>query len=386
MDIVPIEVEIWSAIKSNSLSISAAIKQLHEARDTGIRLSSRSIDLLSLESDDRRREFAAEMGEVPFNQSTLITCMGTLKKESEECDAINLLVVGTEAGQLYVLPQDPINSAFLCKIDLPSIPTLLSVSGTFDVEWRVSVVCRDGKLYTVKNGDYRGSAVLSGAVTDLGAQAVAVVRQDKFLWVATMDRLVTCYTNKGKRLKGLVLSEDLSDLCIMTLKRAKVNFLLVVALHSGEVCIYRELTVIHSFKADSPVVALCYGQYGREEHSLILVHSQGALTIKMWKRTADIEHFNRISGPPPEQDIPLPVPKKTKLYVEQTQRERERAPDIHRAFQRDLCKLRLTTARAYVKTLTDGSLVCVHSIHPSFLPFFYGIDRPTDRLPLTTSC
>lgn len=32
------------------------------------------------------------------------------------------------------------------------------------------------------------------------------------------------------------------------------------------------------------------------------------------------------------------------------------APDIHRAFQRDLCKMRLETARAYVKTLsTDGS-------------------------------
>ena len=37
--------------------------------------------------------------------------------------------------------------------------------------------------------------------------------------------------------------------------------------------------------------------------------------------------FNRVSsflsqGPPAEQDIPLNVPKKTKLYVEQTQRER----------------------------------------------------------------
>jgi hypothetical protein len=64
-----------------------------------------------------------------------------------------------------------------------------------------------------------------------------------------------------------------------------------------------------------------------------------------------------LQGPPPEQDIPLAVPKKTKLYVEQTQREREMASEIHRRFQRDLCKLRLTTARAYVKTLTDGFMV-----------------------------
>lgn len=31
--------------------------------------------------------------------------------------------------------------------------------------------------------------------------------------------------------------------------------------------------------------------------------------------------------------------------------------DIHRAFQKDLCKLRLSTARSYVKTLTDGQMV-----------------------------
>ena len=48
------------------------------------------------------------------------------------------------------------------------------------------------------------------------------------------------------------------------------------------------------------------------------------------------------------------MPKKTKLYVEQTQREREQAVDMHQAFQRDLLKLRLNTARAYVKILKDG--------------------------------
>jgi len=53
-------------------------------------------------------------------------------------------------------------------------------------------------------------------------------------------------------------------------------------------------------------------------------------------------------------DVPLKVPKKTRLYVDQTQREREQATDMHRIFQRDLCKLRLSTARSYVKIITDG--------------------------------
>jgi hypothetical protein len=54
--------------------------------------------------------------------------------------------------------------------------------------------------------------------------------------------------------------------------------------------------------------------------------------------------------------MPLQIPKKTRLYVEQTQREREQALDMHRIFQRDLAKLRLTSARAYVKILTDGQV------------------------------
>ncbi len=50
------------------------------------------------------------------------------------------------------------------------------------------------------------------------------------------------------------------------------------------------------------------------------------------------------------------VPKKTRLYVEQTQREREQASEMHRVFQKDLARMRLATARTYVKVLTDGQV------------------------------
>ena len=84
------------------------------------------------------------------------------------------------------------------------------------------------------------------------------------------------------------------------------------------------------------------------------VGASGALTIKFIQRTADLDVSSHPPGPPPEQDVPLSIPKKTKLYVEQTQREREQATEMHRVFQRDLCKLRLNTARAYVKIISDG--------------------------------
>ena len=53
------------------------------------------------------------------------------------------------------------------------------------------------------------------------------------------------------------------------------------------------------------------------------------------------------------------VPKKTKLYVDQSAREREQPVEMHRVFQRDLCKLRLSTARAYVKLLSEHGVGAV---------------------------
>jgi hypothetical protein len=41
--------------------------------------------------------------------------------------------------------------------------------------------------------------------------------------------------------------------------------------------------------------------------------------------------------------VPLDVPKKTRLYVEQMQREREHAVDMHRMTQRGMAKLQLAT-------------------------------------------
>jgi len=318
------------------------------------------MDLVALDGEDNMQactEFVERMKASANVQQTLITCMDVLKKDSEEPDAISLIVVGTESGHVYILPQDPSNSNFLCKLQLPtSCPVMFSVSGMFDVDWRIVVASRDGKLYTIKGGDVRGTAVMTGNVVDAGCSVIAMTRQDKLTWVATMDKLLSCYSVKGKRTATIVLNEDVADMTCISVKRAKTNFLLLVALASGEIRMYKESRIFHTFRVEAPVTALRFGPYGREASSLVIVHGNGALTFKILKRLADLDGSNT-SSIPEDQETPLAIPKKTKLYVEQTQRERELSADIHRAFQKDLCKLRLETARAYVKTLTDGRML-----------------------------
>lgn len=96
-----------------------------------------------------------------------------------------------------------------------------------------------------------------------------------------------------------------------------------------------------------------FGTYGTEPNTLILVYRNGGLEFKYLNRKANLQ-TNKDGGPPIEQNIPLQLPKKTKLYLEQANREKQYATEMHRAFQKDLCKLRLQTTRAYVKILTDG--------------------------------
>jgi Bardet-Biedl syndrome 1 protein len=120
---------------------------------------------------------------------------------------------------------------------------------------------------------------------------------------------------------------------------------------------YKENACVHTINVEKPVLGMRFGQYGREDNTLCILHGKGALTIKIWKRANRYDALKAAGGPPPEQDIPIAVPKKTKLYVEQLQREKDQGADIHRLFQRDLCKLRLETARAYVKVLTDVNMV-----------------------------
>ena len=86
-----------SFLTPDSIDDKTAVKLLSEARDSGVQLSARSTELLSFDSDNQGRiNFIKEMKNVAYQQLTLITAMDTLKKDSDDLDALTMLVVGTD--------------------------------------------------------------------------------------------------------------------------------------------------------------------------------------------------------------------------------------------------------------------------------------------------
>mmetsp|Transcript_23512 Transcript_23512/g.51569 ORF Transcript_23512/g.51569 Transcript_23512/m.51569 type:complete len:590 (+) Transcript_23512:193-1962(+) len=340
------EVAIWDELKKDSIDVKTAIERLSAARESGTVLSNISIDLLSLDEPEKQADLVKFSKDQLQQQHTSITCMEVLKQNMEEPTAVSMLVLGTENRMVYILDSSALNVA--TKVELDAVPTFISVIGLYDVEYRVTVACRDGNIYTIKNGQ-----VLS-SVIELETQPVGLVRFDKNVYVGCMDNVIHSFHFKGKKNHSIYLPSSISCMNLLHITKTRAAKALVVALGNGEVRVYNGKHLVSITKTNDVVTGMKLGTFGREEGSMVLSFKNGALMVKILQRNANLEVSSAAPGPPPEQDIPLDVPKKTKLYVEQTSREREQAIDMHRTFQRDLCKLRLSTARAYVNLLGAG--------------------------------
>jgi len=126
----------------------------------------------------------------------------------------------------------------------------------------------------------------------------------------------------------------------------------VIGLEDKTVCVYKDKFLVNQFSSPDVISAIQFGRFGREEGSLIMVTKGGGLLVKILKRTATFDDKDIIqAGPPSGQALKLDVPKKTKLFVDQTIREREHGTMMHRQFMHDLQRLRLNATKSYAESL-----------------------------------
>ena len=340
VDIAGEESQIWTALAEGSTDPKAAVQELASARDKGISLSSRSLDLLGLDKPEQRLAYVEATKRVPLKQLSVVTCMEIIRQDREDMDAVSSLVIGTEACDVLLL--SPMGSAIDARCTLPSVPQMLAVVGLKDVNYRVVVGCRDGNIYQVKNGQILGRKL------ELESGPVALIALSNSIVVACMDRTIHSYTFKGRKNYSIHLPSNVTSLETIVTRQHRTVECYAVGLAGNEVRVYNGKHLVSILPVDAPVTCLRFGSYGREANTLLIATKAGSLFVKMLRRGANLETQGN-AGPPPEQDVPLALPKKTKLYIEQTQRERDHTVHMHRTFQAELTKMRLNTARAFVK-------------------------------------
>ena len=116
----------------------------------------------------------------------------------------------------------------------------------------------------------------------------------------------------------------------------------------------RLLSILH---LSDTAVGLVFGPVGRESTALTVSTKSGAMYVQLLRRKA-VSLLHHLAGKIDQEiAIPpkLPIPKKTKTYIDWTTRERNDCDTMHYLFQRGMVKLKLNAAREYVGLMTSGA-------------------------------
>ncbi|XP_075934470.1 BBSome complex member BBS1 [Anarhichas minor] len=346
LEVNSLEQDVWHQAREGGIDPVTLREMLESVRKkANVPLSVRSLRFLSLETGDMD-EFVQLHKQQPIRRQTVITCIGTLKKSTADEDGVSCLVIGTESSDVFVL--DPEAFIILSKMSLPAAPAMMDVTGQFDVEFRITVACRNGNIYILRRDSDKPKYSI-----ELSYHPVGLVRVGKNVVVGCTDESLQGFTQKGKKLWRAVLPAPITTMAAMDLPTRGFQAVLV-GLANCEVHLYRDKNLLSTIKTPDVVTSICFGRYGREDGTLIVTTKGGGLMVKILKRTAAFDDRDGTAGPPPAQSVRLNVPKKTKLYVDQTLRERESGLAMHRAFQMDLSRLRLSAAKSYVKALESS--------------------------------
>lgn len=221
----------------------------------------------------------------------------------------------------------------LRQVSLPSVPVFIEVSGLFDVDYRLIISCRDAHIYTLKRG-FKSARIC----VQLNSQAVGLVRVNTMILVGCMDNSLSTYTTKGICMWTLQLKDRIT--CMTPIDVDLLGLRLVaVALTSRQIIIYQDKHRVDCIETHDVVTSMKFGRYGREDGTLVMVSANGSLTINILKRTAKFypkEIPSDLLSMSSSAHQSLNIPKKTKLFVDQTMRERDESVGQYPLIRRTL--------------------------------------------------
>ncbi|CAF0801946.1 unnamed protein product [Didymodactylos carnosus] len=185
---------------------------------------------------------------------------------------------------------------------------------------------------------------------------IYIIESEAFTILATMKcPSPPAYLNVsgGKRYWKHSLPSIITAMCLIDY-RPKAFQAVAVALGNNEIHLYKDKFLVDVIQVDDVVHAMRFGRFGREDGTLIMITKNGGLIVKILKRTATFEDTDVLHGPPKEQNMKIDVPKRTKLYVDQTLREKELAETMYRVFQQDLIRLKFLAGKEFLKSIQSG--------------------------------
>ncbi|XP_029177089.1 protein dispatched-like [Nylanderia fulva] len=307
-------------------------------------LSPRTLKFLSLDNN-LRLSFVEQYRRLPLVKVNALTTIAIIRRDSWNDPASSCLILGTEVGEVLIL--DPRAFSIMDKHQLEWPPVSFASCGLWTGDGRIMVIGRDGKIGAIR----RGSPVKLWEPLPAPAVAISILTSEGAA-VAVMDGTLVGFSKRGIKLWYISIPGMILDLVSLPVPQSGLSLLAVSTAGYG-VRIYDGKHHVDTVKIMEPVSALKYGRMGQEERTIAMITVGGGLCMKILKRTADFNVNNSISNSSSCNTSKFSIPKKTRLFVDQTIRERAEAKKIHNTFQQGFLRLRLTTAKRASENLSE---------------------------------
>ncbi|KAM0729737.1 BBSome complex member BBS1 [Formica fusca] len=348
IDAHPKEREIWHKCgldeELNVLTLADDLELLLKELGASF-LSPRTLKFLSMDSN-LRLSFAEQYRRIPLVKANALTAIAIIRRDSWNDPASSCLILGTEAGEILIL--DPRAFSIMDKHQLEWPPVAFASCGLWTGDGRIMVIGRDGKIGAIR----RGSPVKLWETLPAPAVAISVLTSEGAA-VAVMDGTLVGFSKRGIKLWYINIPGIILDLVSLPVPQSGLSLLAVSTAGYG-VRIYDGKHHVDTVKIMEPVSALKYGRMGQEERTIAMITVGGGLCMKILKRTADFNVNNSMSNSLSCNTSKFSIPKKTRLFVDQTIRERAEAKKIHNTFQQGFLRLRLTTAKRAFENLSEN--------------------------------
>eukprot|EP00792_Barthelona_sp_PAP020_P007236 TRINITY_DN3128_c0_g1_i4.p2 TRINITY_DN3128_c0_g1~~TRINITY_DN3128_c0_g1_i4.p2 ORF type:complete len:583 (-),score=152.36 TRINITY_DN3128_c0_g1_i4:186-1934(-) len=352
LPIDPDEERLWNQVFNESCNILRLSDGLTQLQTAQRRLTEFSSTFL-LFPEKYRESYIQITGKKAmngFNQSSVVTCLTTIRKLSQDAGSPSCIVVGDEFGNVHILDEQVLTIETTITMPNESAISHISAFGVLDKEYRLVVCTRAGQIYIVKDGR------LTQARIEVEAPPIGTALIGTHIFIACMNKMMIITDQRGRSPRQIQMPDFIVGIQPVFFSTGTAFKGAIIGLANGTVRVYSSRgPVVSEFSINERITGFRFGVYGREDGACVVIGRSAALHIKMLSRLANLSADIGIRpAQTAEMSKPLPIPSKSQLFLELAEAEKQNAPSIHRAFQKELSQMRLTTSKEFLKLLQHG--------------------------------
>lgn len=309
-------------------------------------LSDFTVEMLNLKGEQKQIDFINQNKGAVIIIKNYITCLHSMKKvESSSKATPSILLVGTETKQVMVI--DPSENKILLKIPLPEAPFLVNSTGGYETDHKIFVADRGTSIYIINR-----SNAIQFTIT-VPQCMVSMLVSPRNIYIGTIGRSYQSYTHSGTRTFSVLMSNNIITMELYD-RKSEALYLTLIATKDKDLRVYKEHTLVYVYTLKDNIFGMKTGRFGSVDDCLVMLTYSGGLMIKTFSKEAKFASLKYLDNKSKNEGI-LAVPKKTPLYLDMVEREKQSCSDMQNVFQSDLLRVRYKAMDTYVKMLKIGN-------------------------------